>query len=254
MTFFSAIFLLKTAMVRHLRVQFIVNVVLFILATVLVFGSGSAAGILIFFILNGLLLLAFLWLKFRNYLKKKHYLGLAIGGGIIAVLFLTNLNFIFGLLGRNTSLTGRIPLWAELISHVWVQKPILGYGFGALWNQEAFRISMQTKVGWLYPVYFSDNGYLDLLLNTGLIGLSLFIVFFVVTGERCGRVFLKTASLISLFPLLTFGYVLLANISYSFLLEVDQFVWMLLVIGAVMSVRMLDVIKIKGNKINNPQP
>jgi O-antigen ligase len=254
MAFFSAVFLIKAALVKHLRVQLIVNAALFVLSAILIFGSRSATGILIFFILTGLLILTFLWLKLRHHLKKNHYVGLAIVGGLIIILLLFNLNFIFSLVGRDTSLAGRIPLWIDLISRTWTAKPILGYGFGALWNQEAFRISMQTRLGWRYPVYFGDNGYLDILLNTGLIGLSLFVVFFVITGARCGRVFMKSSSLMGLVPLLIFVYVLLANISYSFLLEVDQFVWMLLVVAAILSVRMLDVKSVPNNKISNPQP
>ena len=113
---------------------------------------------------------------------------------------------------------------------------------------------MQTKLGWRYPVYFGDNGYLDILFNTGVIGLSLFIVFFVVTGVRCGRVFFNSATVMAFFPLMIFIYVLSANISYSFLLEVDQFVWMLLVMAAIFSVRMLVLDSAPHNKINNPQP
>ena len=147
MAFFSAIFLIKAATVKHLRVQLGLNIILYVLSVVLIFGSRSATGILIFFFLNGLLVLTFLWLKFRQSLKKYHYIGMAIVGGIIIVLLLSNLNFIFGLVGRDTSLTGRIPLWVDLLSRTWSQKPILGYGFGALWNQEAFRILDANEAG-----------------------------------------------------------------------------------------------------------
>ena len=188
MAFFSAIFLVKTIIARHFWVQLFVNAVFFILSAMLVFGSRSATAILIFFFLTGMLFFVFLWLKIRHVLKKKHYSILLIIVGIIAIIFLTNLNFFFGLLGRNTSLTGRIPLWDDLIKNIWTQKPILGYGFGALWKQESFRIFMQMKLGWTYPVYFSDNGYLDLLLNIGIVGLFSFVMFFLITGVRSIKV------------------------------------------------------------------
>ena len=254
MAFFSAIFLVKAMITSHLRVQLFINAVFFILSALLVFGSRSATGILIFLFLSGMLFFVFLWLRIRHVLKKKHYIILLIILGIIAIILITNLDFFFGLLGRNTSLTGRIPLWNDLIKNIWTQRPILGYGFGALWKQESFRIFMQMKLGWTYPVYFSDNGYLDLLLNIGVVGLCSFVMFFLITGVRSFKAFVKNPNPISLFPLLIFVYVLVANISYSFLVEIDQFVWMLLVIAATLSIRMVGIDKIPNNKTNNPQP
>jgi len=254
MAYFSMLFLLRLMMVRNDRLQFIFNTAFFILSTVLVVGSRSATGILIYFLLNGTLIMTFLWLKLRRRLLRKHYLAILITGGIAVVLSFLNLNFIFGLLGRESTLTGRVPLWTDLISRVWAQKPVFGYGFGALWNREEFRVSMQLRHGWAYPVLFSDNGYLDILLNTGLIGLLLFLAFFVVTGACCGKAFFKNTDLVSLFPLLTFVYVLLANISYSFLFELDQFVWMLLVIAAVLSASTLSGKPFPAGKLHLDAP
>jgi O-antigen ligase len=118
---------------------------------------------------------------------------------------------------------------------VWPERPVLGYGYGALWNQTSFRLELQELHGWPYPVFFSDNGYLDLLLNLGVIGLVLFLVFFLITGYRTVKHLGQERTPASFFPLMIWTYVGLANLSYSFLLEVDQFVWMLLVMAAVWS-------------------
>lgn len=251
--FFSTLFLLGIALNIKKPLQVILNGIFFILSTVLVIGSRSATGMIIFVLLNGFFLFALLWLKIRRHLSRKHYIFALVLGIIILILCLTNLDLIFGTLGRDTSLTGRIPLWQDLVSHVWAQKPILGYGFGALWNDQDFRNSMQLKQKWIYQVFFADNGYLDILLNTGIIGLLIFLVYLFTTGFHCVKTFLKEVNMISLFPLITFIYVVLANISYSFLFEVDQFVWMLLVISSVLAASWSEI-NIPASKEINPQP
>jgi exopolysaccharide production protein ExoQ len=252
--FFSSILFLKIAMNRNHLVQSITFFVFFIMSTVLVFGSRSATGILIYFILIGMLIIGFLWLRFHTLLKRKHYLGIAALAGLVVVLVLVNIDRIFGLLGRNSSLTGRVPLWIDLLTRVWIQKPIFGFGFGALWNQEAFRLALTSHQNWDYMIYFADNGFLDILLNTGLIGLILFLIFFVITGKRSISAFVSSRSLISLVPLLLFAYIFLANLSYSFFFEVDQFVWMLLIFSAILSFRIHDSNTVPNSSISKPQP
>lgn len=68
-----------------------------------------------------------------------------------------------GTLGRDTTLTGRTDIWAGLVP-VAMQHPVLGAGFGGFWTDETVR---------LYIVNEAHNGYLDVLLETGVIGLFL---------------------------------------------------------------------------------
>lgn len=78
------------------------------------------------------------------------------------------------LLGKDATLTGRVPLWelarAEIAGH-----PLLGHGYGVFWseaNPAAWLI--WEKLGWQAP--HAHNGYLDLLLGTGAAGLALFVL------------------------------------------------------------------------------
>ena len=128
-------------------------------------------------------------------------------------------------------MTGRVPLWQDLFSTFYLQKPILGYGYGALWMQKSFRILMQIRHQWSIQVYFADNGFFDILLNMGLVGL-LAVPEHLSSRLVCGafKQAITYKSWIYFFPFLTFLYIFIGNLTYSFLLEVDQFVWMLLVI------------------------
>ena len=97
---------------------------------------------------------------------------------------------------------------------------------------KSFRIQMQIRHGWPYQVYFADNGFFDILLNTGLVGLLLFMFSYLSYGLRSFRQAIRIKSWLYFFPLLTFLYILIGNLTYSFLLEVDQFVWMIFIIMA----------------------
>lgn len=254
MAFFSSLFFLKAAMDIHKKWMSTVWLVFFILAAILVWGSRSATGVLVFFILNGMLAAVFLWLRYHKVLPKEKYIWILVVICLGIFIGVLNLDYIFGLLGRTSTLTGRTPLWADLISRVWMAKPALGYGFGALWNQETFRMALTERHGWGYMIYFGDNGYLDILLNTGLVGFLLFLVFFVSNGIRSIKVLWLNRDMISCLPLLLFTYVFWANISYSFFFEVDQFVWMLLVLSSVFSSQLLETENKLAKTINNPQP
>jgi O-antigen ligase len=76
-------------------------------------------------------------------------------------------------LNRDTSFTGRSVVWAELTPYA-LEKPIIGYGWGGFWTeakQEALH----------FPAH---NGYLETMLNLGIIGTILFIVFIIINCRK----------------------------------------------------------------------
>ncbi len=82
-------------------------------------------------------------------------------------------------MGRNMTFTERVPLWTVL-TDLGLNKPILGYGYGGFWYQEriliiANRLRNFSEVG---NVFFSEshNGYLEIFLEGGFIGLLLLAV------------------------------------------------------------------------------
>lgn len=73
------------------------------------------------------------------------------------------------------TLTGRVPLWDALLPAV-SERPLTGEGFAAFWNPENLYL-MERLVG--FPVVSAHNGFLEELLNTGAVGLFLFLAFWV---------------------------------------------------------------------------
>lgn len=64
------------------------------------------------------------------------------------------------------SLTGRVPLWEELLGFVG-DRPLEGYGFNAFWSGDRIA-DISYSQGWTLST--AHNTYIDLLLNVGLIG------------------------------------------------------------------------------------
>jgi exopolysaccharide production protein ExoQ len=231
--YFNMIFLLRFLLDEgSSKRQKIIFALFYILSAIIVFGSRSATGIMVLLFLHFVVALTVVWLKFHQWMKPSHYFvsaALLLAGFFV---FITNTAFFFGLLGRSANMTGRVPLWQDLFQNFYLQNPVLGYGYGALWMQKSFRILMQIRHNWGNQVYFADNGFFDILLNTGLVGLLLFMFSYLSYGLRSFRQAIHSKSWLYFFPLLTFLYILIGNLTYSFLLEVDQFVWMIFIIMA----------------------
>lgn len=87
-----------------------------------------------------------------------------------------NLNgSLAGTIGRNGNLTGRTDLWRILLGmHI---NPLLGTGYESFW--------LGPRLEWVYYkfgyVNEAHNGYLELYLNQGLIGLFLLIAFLIAS-------------------------------------------------------------------------
>jgi exopolysaccharide production protein ExoQ len=70
-------------------------------------------------------------------------------------------------------LTGRLPLWQALFEAV-LQHPWLGVGFAAFWNPLNIARLGSSAV---YGKESAHNGYLEELINTGVVGLTILLAF-----------------------------------------------------------------------------
>ena len=80
---------------------------------------------------------------------------------------------VFRILGRDSSLTGRRAIWTA-VEHWIGERPVLGYGFGGVWDPS----SPLTMAIWResrFDAFYAHNGYLDIPLQVGVIGLVLLI-------------------------------------------------------------------------------
>ncbi|MBD0388699.1 MAG: O-antigen ligase family protein, partial [Nostoc sp. C3-bin3] len=116
-----------------------------------------------------------------------------------------------GFFGKDLTLTGRTDIWADVARKI-QERPLQGYGFSAFWSQPAEYI-MRT-FGWVPPN--AHNGFLDLALDLGLVGLLLYCLISL-------RILIKSFFLsrkfhvdsVSFWPFIFFLFTLLTNLTES---------------------------------------
>jgi exopolysaccharide production protein ExoQ len=86
---------------------------------------------------------------------------------------------VLHLLGRNATLTDRTYIWSDLLAMN--TNPLIGVGFESFWLGDRL-IPLWEKWNW-HPNE-AHNGYLEIYLDLGLIGLALFIGLFVTCYKR----------------------------------------------------------------------
>lgn len=122
-----------------------------------------------------LFLTGLLWLKRINIIPSQKFLITIIA---FIIIYGTITPFAGGIvgynpseaLGREETLTGRTDIWAFL-TPLAMHKPLLGYGYGGFWT-EAIREKTSSH---------AHNGYLDIVLNTGFVGLFLWSMFLIAS-------------------------------------------------------------------------
>jgi O-antigen ligase len=96
---------------------------------------------------------------------------LLLAGGVSWLV--SNADTLAARIGKDTTLTGRTDLWTVALVMIH-RHPWLGYGFGGFWRGVVGDSGeFWTAVGW--PAPHSHNGFIDLTLDLGLVGLAIFI-------------------------------------------------------------------------------
>jgi exopolysaccharide production protein ExoQ len=124
------------------------------------------------------------------------YLGvLAAGTGLLVLMLagkdpLTQL-FEAAMLGREddvASLSGRGFIWPVCWEYIG-QRPWLGYGYGSFWTPNRIEYFLEEIQ---FSIFEAHNGYLELLLGTGIIGCVLFVALMVTSLFTSASAALKT--------------------------------------------------------------
>ena len=128
---------------------------------------------------------------------------------------------LFQILGRDATLTGRTRLWTILLPAI-ASRPILGYGYAAFWA--GFKpevLSVWINAGRLVPV--ADNGYIDLCLSLGALGVCVFLAVLVRSFSRAVDYVRSEPGSIALWPVTYFCMFTVYNVCESTLLTTGTF-------------------------------
>jgi exopolysaccharide production protein ExoQ len=171
------------------------------LSVALIVLSKSVTAIIVTFL--AISLLAFLKLRLRPTQTVALFAFVALLGLGATLFVLGHTDSIFAFMGKDASLTGRTDLWRESIAAV-LRRPLLGAGWDVFWmGPEAD--SIRSAVHWQTP--HSHNAFLDLALNTGLIGLAIFLASLFDCLRRALRYSREPDRPFNLWPLLYYSYI-----------------------------------------------
>jgi O-antigen ligase len=122
-------------------------------------------------------------------------------------------------IGRDSTFTGRIDLW-ESAALVIQKSPWVGHGYGTAWvteNQENVSTDVSRFSKWDAPD--SHNGFLNLALDLGLLGLAVFAVGYMVAVRRAFVFLHATETIEEMWPILFLAFCLLTNITEGALIK-----------------------------------
>ncbi|HYX18856.1 MAG TPA: O-antigen ligase family protein [Nostoc sp.] len=141
-------------------------------------------------------------------------------------LFVSQADTILGSVGKDTTLTGRVELWPAVLEMI-AKKPWLGYGYGAFWDKKGDSSIIIQTVQWNAPN--AHNGFLDLWLALGLLGVLVFLTGFVINLLKAIYFIRWNKTSENLWLLVYFTYIILSNLTETTLLEQNSMEWILYV-------------------------
>ena len=179
MTLTMLIFFILSLINRNYTERLLARVgLLFSVAMIILSTSKSGLIVFVFMLIVVLLSRLFRWKGRRSVLM------LDIGGLALlclgAVLSVTWQTIVINL-GKDPTLSARTYIWTGAIEKI-MQQPLLGYGRAAFWVPDsipAWEIGARAAKGFV-PSH-AHNGFIDIALELGLVGLGLFILGFIPT-------------------------------------------------------------------------
>jgi exopolysaccharide production protein ExoQ len=98
-----------------------------------------------------------------------------------------DMNRISYMLYSNPDFSGRIYIW-DFVQYEIARRPLLGWGYQSFWLVGPDGPAILDASGWIRVMPHAHNGFLDVRLETGVIGFALFVSFIITTLYAIGRV------------------------------------------------------------------
>jgi O-antigen ligase len=151
-----------------------------VLVTVMIVGARSSTG------LSALMAMGGVWFWLKRYgrqsrLHRPAFVLLSILTFLIGIAaFVVLLPVIVNLYGKDLTFTGRTQIWSAAL---WAirQRWTMGYGRGGVWNRIGLFPTWQLAQRIGFIAGHAHNAYLELLLETGLVGLGLTMANWITT-------------------------------------------------------------------------
>lgn len=135
------------------------------------------------------------------------------------------------MINRDPGLTGRTDLWDAVRVSI-SRRPWLGYGFDAFWQgMKGESANVLLAVGWT-PAY-AHNGFLDLVLGLGFIGLAVFVLGYLALWRRAFTFVTRVPGPTAAWLCMYLAFMLFYNITEGPVVSQNNITWVLYVATAV---------------------
>lgn len=154
---------------------------------------------------------------------------IVVGATILGSILYFVPDVFFHLLGKDATLTGRTSTWAAVVRQIH-DKPILGFGFGAVWsNKDVWAPLAKISKEQGFVVGEAHNAWLQVTLDLGLVGFLVLLMFFMVLLFGISRKFFYKSTMLALPITVVF---LMTSLTEANALSQNDWLWMLIVIFA----------------------
>jgi len=145
--------------------------------------------------------------------------------GVAPIYFISNYSEYI----EHDFLTGRGTIWLVLLDNI-EDRPYFGFGYGGFWGVGENSAVFLSDASWLDKIGEGHNGFLDLIVNLGVIGLFLYLLIIIISVVRFNRTDLGKKSI----PILVlYLYLFLHNFTESSLVNVTQMVWVFFILMSI---------------------
>jgi len=145
--------------------------------------AHSATSLLVSLFVIGLAIMVYIHSRQRTFIILM-FTSLAICFAL-GLATLVDADVVFGLIGRDPNFTGRMPLWILSLKAASV-RPLLGYGYSGFWTEDSMITQyIWAMINWKAPS--AHNGYLDIVLQIGIVGLVVYMYMWVQIIVRAWR-------------------------------------------------------------------
>lgn len=228
MAFATTVFLLRLFQGKRIsRWRQVLSFCLAGLSMLMVYKAMSATGQIALLAALGVFGLGGAWIRWGDQIPPKARKALAMGGALLVLLTIAGAPLLIQLVGRDISLTGRLPLWQAILDVV-RERPALGWGFG-----EAFWLSKHVWRVWEIIPWkpgSAHSGLVEVLLDTGVVGAVAMAGFLATTLVLAFSNVRHERSVEALVFLAWLPLVLMANVGENLLGTYELVFWLVCVI------------------------
>ncbi len=164
------------------------------------------------------------WLGKRSVLLGSLFILIATS---FSYLLFSNWVDILASLDKDPTLSTRTLIWHLVITSKIPASPYLGYGRGIFWNSPSLTTGFE-RFAYDIPAH-AHNGFLDLILDVGLIGFAFFCITWFTAYVRAAKLAYSHKEAAYLWPILFLSMLVLFNISESYLARLTSLYWVLFI-------------------------